>query len=314
MIYQNLLVTGCGGDIGLTLGTIALETGAANRVVGCDMNTNHPGSAVFDACETIPRADSPDFPAALARLADKHRIDAIVPTSEAEITRLAAEGALESFHGRDVITANRKAVEAGLDKFNTYRMLTEAGLPAPWTVIVGEGEPKSFPCIFKPRRGQGGKGLKRVEQKDASTVAAGHKDFVWQELILPDEPEYTCGLYCTKHGEVRTIIFSRRLQGDITRTAEVVEHAGIDVLLRKIARAADLCGSINVQLRVDREGPKVFEINPRFSSTVGFRHRLGFRDFIWSLEERRGLAIEDFAPAQIGTRVYRGTSLFVIRP
>jgi carbamoyl-phosphate synthase large subunit len=314
MIYQNVLVTGCGGDIGLTLGTIALETGAANRVIGCDMSTNHPGTAVFDACETIPRADSPDFPVALARLIDKHRIDAIVPTSEAEITRLAAEGGLESFHGCDVVAANRKAVEAGLDKFNTYQMLTLAGLPAPWTVVVGEGEPKSFPCIFKPRRGQGGKGLKRVEQKDAAAVSAGRKDFVWQELILPDEPEYTCGLYRSRQGEVRTIIFSRQLQGDITRTAEVVEHAGIEALLHRIAATADLSGSINVQLRVDQEGPKVFEINPRFSSTVGFRHRLGFRDFVWSLQERRGLAIEAFAPAQTGTRVYRGTSLFVIRP
>ena len=29
----------------------------------------------------------------------------------------------------------------------------------------------------------------------------------------------------------------------------------------------------------------VFEINPRFSSTVGMRHKVGFSDLIWSIQE-----------------------------
>ena len=34
-----------------------------------------------------------------------------------------------------------------------------------------------------------------------------------------------------------------------------------------------------------KKGPMIFEINPRFSSTVYMRHKLGFTDVIWSLKE-----------------------------
>lgn len=315
MIYENILITGCGGDIGLTLGDIAKTENAAAGVFGCDMTTGHPGASVFDACDIVPRADDAGYLDALERIADRRRIDAIVPMSEAEIARLAQDGSLEKFRGRDVIAANPKAVETGLDKFNTYRMLIDAGLTAPWTILVGEGDPKAFPCIVKPRRGQGGKGLRRVENAAvAADIAPSHTGFIWQELILPDDAEYTCGLYRDNNGETRTLIFRRQLQGDITKMAEVVENEAVDTLLHGIADAIGLRGAVNVQLRIDDQGPKVFEINPRFSSTVGFRHRLGFRDFIWSLAERRQQPLEPYRPPLTGTKVFRGISLFVTPP
>jgi carbamoyl-phosphate synthase large subunit len=312
-LYDTILITGCGGDIGLALGTIAAESGAANRLIGCDIYAEHPGGAVFDVCELVPPADAADYFPRLNQLADRYQVDAIVPMSEAEIGRFAEAGFLESFSGRTVITANRLAVETGLDKLETYRALKRAGLPAPWTVAVDEGDPLSLPCIVKPRRGQGGKGLQRVEAASAvREIAKTHPGYIWQELILPDEPEYTCGLYRSRTGEIRTIIFARRLRGGVTYSAEVVENETIDALLRAIARAVDLAGAINVQLRVDAEGPKVFEINPRFSSTVGFRHQLGFSDFLWSLQERRGMALAPYVPPRPGIRIFRGTSLLVI--
>ena len=45
-------------------------------------------------------------------------------------------------------------------------------------------------------------------------------------------------------------------------------------------------GSINLQLRMVEGVPMLFEINPRFSSTVEFRDEFGFKDLIWSLEDK----------------------------
>jgi len=45
---------------------------------------------------------------------------------------------------------------------------------------------------------------------------------------------------------------------------------------------------MNVQLRLTEQGPRVFEINPRFSSTVLMRHRIGFSDVLWSIQEAEG--------------------------
>jgi carbamoyl-phosphate synthase large subunit len=50
----------------------------------------------------------------------------------------------------------------------------------------------------------------------------------------------------------------------------------------------------------------VFEINPRFSSTVVFRHKLGFTDLVWSLQEQVLNLSTSYVPTRpIGTRVYR---------
>src|SRR3546814_6554984 len=60
----------------------------------------------------------------------------------------------------------------------------------------------------------------------------------------------------------------------------------IESLCATVARALDLRGSINIQLRLGSRGPMIFEINHRFSSTVVFRHRLDFSDLLWSLQEQ----------------------------
>ena len=58
-----------------------------------------------------------------------------------------------------------------------------------------------------------------------------------------------------------------------------------------IAEGLDLRGSMNIQLRLTDKGPRVFEINPRFSSTVLMRHRIGFSDVLWALEEAEGKSV-----------------------
>jgi carbamoyl-phosphate synthase large subunit len=306
VIFDTVLITGCGGDIALALARIARESGAAHRLVGCDIQDDHPGPVFYDTIARTLRADHPDYLENLKRIVVANGVDAIVPTSEAEIARFLSADACAGFGGVQVIMANPLSIEIGLDKLATIDMLRRSGLPAPWTTIVGKAPPVSLPCILKPRRGHGGKGLRRVESADeVERLTRENPGALWQQLLLPDDQEYTCGLYRSRNGSIRTLALKRKLQGGFTGSGEVVASATIDALLERIAVALDLYGSINVQLRMTANGPMVFEINPRFSSTVGFRHRLGFHDFIWSLLERRGLAIDAYIPPRPGTRFYR---------
>ena len=48
---------------------------------------------------------------------------------------------------------------------------------------------------------------------------------------------------------------------------------------------------MNIQFQLADEGPRVFEINPRFSSTVLMRHCIGFSDVLWTLEEAEGKSV-----------------------
>jgi carbamoyl-phosphate synthase large subunit len=305
MIFDTILLTGCGGDIARSISQIIHETKVATRVIGCDVRKMSWDSAIFDFCEFVPCADDPSYFDRLVGILRRHDVDAVVPLSDMEIRRFLNAGFLHEIEGRAVIAANPLAVQIGLDKFETNQMLVNNQLPAPWTRIVGKGEPLEFPCIVKPRFGQGSKGIQRIQIGDVAQHAAKGSNYVWQELILPDSEEYTCGVFGTASGEVRTITFRRQLRGSATAVAEVAEVESIERLLTSIASAVQLRGSINVQLRLSSKGPMVFEINPRFSSTVEFRNRLGFRDFIWSLMERKTLKIEPYVPPPVGITLYR---------
>lgn len=128
---------------------------------------------------------------------------------------------------------------------------------------------------------------------------------MFQELIPEDEGEYTCGLFRSGAGEIRTIVFRRKLRGGLTGSGVVVESPAIEKLLNVIAERLNLCGSINVQLRLNAGVPYVFEINPRFSSTVRFRHQLGFSDVLWALRDHIKVSIGDYRPLQRGIRFYK---------
>jgi carbamoyl-phosphate synthase large subunit len=133
-----------------------------------------------------------------------------------------------------------------------------------------------------------------------------------QEYLEPDDEEYTCGLFRSRTGQIVTIVFRRKLIGDSTGYGETINDDLIESLLKTIAEKINLRGSINVQLRNTRRGPVVFEINPRFSSTVLFRHMLGYQDLIWSINDKFGELILNEIPNFSGRKIYRGYDMRVI--
>lgn len=312
--FARILVTGCGGDIGQSVAKLLRTLDSVQYIAGCDLHADHAGPTFFDSCAIVPRADHADYPGALVEVARAHAIDMLIPTSEAEILRLTDEPPERI--DIPVLSANAKAIRIGLDKLATADHLGTLGLRAPWTTTVGENPPRSIPCLLKKRHGQGGKGLVLVENDElVAHYAASRAGDLWQELLLPDDQEYTCGVYRTRRGETRTLALRRKLQGGLTGSGVVVEDASIDAYLLAVAAGLDLSGSINVQLRLTEQGPVAFEINPRFSSTVLFRHLLGFRDLLWSLQEASGAEPDRYeggAPA--GTRFYRGSHEIVVPP
>lgn len=109
------------------------------------------------------------------------------------------------------------------------------------------------------------------------------ENWIFQELLSTEEHEYTAGVFKSKQGDIKTITFRRILHGGRTGYGEVVQDSTIDQFLYELAEDIDFSGSINIQFRMTDRGPIIFEINPRFSSTLVFRHKLGFKDIEWSI-------------------------------
>lgn len=303
MLFHKILVTGCGGDIGIAIGRILQETKIADSVVGCDIEEDHAGRVFFDRCFAMESAASPQYEERLTQLIEDAQIDLVIPTSEPELRLLYAD----HFFGRRALflMANDTALEIGFDKYKTAEFLQAHGLPHPWTQRAADGAPRELPCILKSRTGCGSKDVRILTAETYREENAYHEDDIFQEWIAGDEEEYTCGLFRSVSDEIRTIILRRRLREGRTVCGAVEENPAIEALLSALAKALNLRGSINVQLRLRDGVPYVFEINPRFSSTVRFRHQLGFSDLLWSVQDVAGHLPSDYVPPRAGLRFYK---------
>ena len=304
---MKILVTGIACDIGNAIGRILAASDICDSVIGCDIHDQYGGKHIFHKCFIVPRANDTNYIDILCRLVEENQITLIVPTSEAEQRFLLSNDMLSSIGNAKLILPSICAMEVGYDKLKTTHFLKEADLPYPWTYEVKKLRPKSLPCILKSRTGSGSKDIKLVKSEyEISLYEKLYPDFIWQEQIGSDTEEYTCGVYRSTRGEIRVISFHRRLTQGHTSFGELVDVGQITRLCEEIADRLELVGSINVQLRLVDEVPVVFEINPRFSSTVMFRHMMGFQDLIWSIYETLLMELPEYKlKYEVGRRFFK---------
>jgi len=295
----RVLITATGGDVGKSIVYLMRRHFGDFTLVGCDMNDTDSARAAVDDFTVAPRADSPGYPAWLRQFIEDERIDFLIPTSDAELSTLARVTDLP------MISAGRMAIEVGSDKLRTSEFLTSLGIPGPWTDT--SYPPRALPCVIKPRSGQGSKNVAICHTKEQVEVAwsnAGELALA-QELLTPSDQEITCAVYRSATGEIRVLQLHRRLEGGMTSWARVIEEPRIFAQCETLATQLEVTGSINVQLILTDEGPRIFEINPRFSSTVAMRDALGFRDLEWAVNEFLGHALPDFSGCEVGSTVVR---------
>lgn len=315
MTSGPIMLTGAGGDIGIAVARCLRDAYRDATLIGADSRSDTPAPAFFDHTLRLPRADEDSYLARLEEAARQTGAALLLPLAEAELSVLLSAGLLEGgIAGALVVAASRLAVETGLDKLRTFHVLRDAGLAVPDSGIVGRDEPGAYPLVIKPRSGQGSKGLAIVERADFEHHANLRAGDLWQRLLPDAEEEYTCGVARFPGVVPRVMAFRRKLAGGFTGSGVLVRDARIDELCGAIAERLDLRGAVNVQLRMDGGRPTVFEINPRFSSTVGFRHRLGFRDVVWSIQDRLGDPVEDYGPPPVGQRIHRVSDEVILPP
>jgi carbamoyl-phosphate synthase large subunit len=287
---KRILISGIGGDIAQGVATILREARPEIKLLGIDVHDQHGGHLFVDHFLLIPNASSFNYLSSLKKIIKEHKVDAVILMSEPELN--AALPLLELESDVKWITSGAAVVKAGLDKFKTMQALIKVGIPIPWTILVCDGHPISYPCILKNRAGSGSRAVFIVKNdEDADYLAKQYPDAIFQELLEPNDREVTCAVYRRKDGRVSTLLMLRRLTGGFTGWAKVIKDDAATRMCETIAKGLNLQGSMNVQIRLTEEGPRVFEINPRFSSTVLMRHRLGFSDVLWAIDEAEGKLI-----------------------
>ncbi len=300
---MQFLVTAANGNIAEAIAGILREEFPYAGVHGVDAVGGWPGEAIFDSVQKIPWAADDDYPDALHQAARQVGATLIIPSNDREILRLSNEPAQAGELPLLILRAD--LARTFCDKLETAEWLKAHNFISPRTVALTQASELDLPLIVKPRLGSGSFNVSHVRTKSRLRgLQEEYGDDYVAQTYLPDvESEMTCALL-RLNGDFRMIALQRKLGGDRTISAKVVDEPAVNDLLRGIAEAADLHGAINVQLRLTPEGPMIFEINPRFSSTVKMHHMLGFKDLVWAIKGLDGSALPEYKP-QTGATVYR---------
>ena len=280
---MKCLVTATKGDVGRALVGIVRSSFPEWSLYGCDRSSEVQKDSLFLEHLLSVDATNTDYVNWLERCIDKYAIDLVIPGSDAEIMAISKSGGLSV----EVIMPNKSAVVIGSEKILTYRFLKENGLPVPQSALIDDNIDFDFPFIVKPNMGRGSRDIEVCS--DAAQLAELRRLYpnsIAQEFLHPSSEEMTCAVIRTKSGQIGVLALRRRIRNGASVWAQVVRDKEIFDYCRAIAERIQLRGSINIQLINTVEGPKAFEINARFSSTVGLRHKLGFTDLVWAIQDQ----------------------------
>lgn len=229
-------------------------------------------------------ASSPDYIKKLIDKCKEYGITHLIPVNEEEIREINKNRDIFEANQIKVMINSYSVVDTFLDKYRTYQFLDS---------LESIDVPKTYKCngfiedgktyIVKLNHSCGSKFMKQIKtRKELETMNLNYEKYVVQQYLDNDEEEYTVGVY--SNGEkISTIIFKRKLQHGYTSFVELVYDEGIKKQAEYIAKKIGLKGYINIQLRKHNNKNYIFEINPRISGTVYFRHMLGFKDVLWWL-------------------------------
>ena len=290
-----ILVTAVGSELSFSILKAIKCSQFDHYLVGCDIYEEVVGKYWCDRFENVPLAKNKDaYLQRIIEIVKAYNVRILIPTVDPESVILSP--LIEEFkerYGCHILVNRHEELERYNDKWRAYEWYGSHDIPTPETVLCTTvrdlHDPNSswtFPCIIKPRTGGGSRHVHMCHSvHDLERYLPVVPEPIIQDFVGQSEEEYTAGTYRTMGGEVYVILLKRTLKFGMTNTAETVTSKELEAFCRDVILKTNLLGSNNIQFRIAESGPKVIEINPRFSGTVGIRAKFGFNDVeMWITE------------------------------
>ena len=225
-----------------------------------------------DRAHQIPMGSDPKFLASLRELCARIEIDVLVPGVDEELLPIAEHR--DALGLTRVVLPDTTFVSSMLDKLTFAEVMDSQGIAVPRTVRLDRSESWThFPCIVKPRRGRGSRGVTVVaHQVELRSIAAGlgmdASALIVQELIVGDE--YSVQVIAGPDGVLRAVVpASILIKRGITISAVTKADEVIFRACDYLHHVFPTSGIYNVQGILTRDGKfMAFEINPRVSTTL----------------------------------------------
>ena len=217
-----------------------------------------------------------------------HKIKAVIPLYDPDLSVLAANKKSFETIGTTVIVSDPNIVEICHDKWKTYQFLNDNGFDAPKTYISIDQarddiqrKALDYPLVVKPRFGMGSIGL-FIAENDAELgifveklSRYSNEGVVIQEKLTGQE--YGLDVINDLKGDYRNTICKIKysMRAGETDSAETVNHEALKMLGRRLSQRLRHIANLDVDVFVSDQKKYILEMNPRFGGGYPFSHMAG---------------------------------------
>lgn len=285
MRFSCALLTGAGAPPGLTAIRSLREANLGLRLIAADAAPYAAGlfEDGLEASLILPSAarDPDRYAEAVEAVCKRHGVDLIIPGSEAECAVLAPLADKFRAQGVEIPVPEPEVLRFGLDKAALLARARERSLPAPRTLAISgeadlDGWDGGFPCVLKPRRSRGARGVSYPDtlqalKRDWRRTSAEEGDCLVQTFIPGGVDQiHTVGAIFI-HGRLMLATVHRKLaanppSGGAATAGETVRDGTIrQAGLAVLEATGPWHGFAAVELKVSAADgrPWLLEINPR---------------------------------------------------
>ena len=264
---KRLLFSGAGGSI-FPYMFQALEEDYEVYAMDSDEKIAHlyKNEKIF----TVPNINEENFKSVIKNIITEHKIDVYIPGIDEEIL-IAIE--ISKKMGIQVLSPAEAFVKLCLDKFELMKILNTHEISTIETYMADEyNEDFDYPIFLKPNIGRGSRGIKKIDNLNEYEAYFILEEYKKEEVLVQPfigGDEYTVSVTVNNLNQLIAVVPKIVLtkQG-ITKHAQSIKHEKIEKICKKIVDLLNPNGSFNVQLKLLDNEIYIFEINPRFSTTL----------------------------------------------
>ena len=269
------------------------------RVIGVDVGEKALGRHFVDAFAVVPPGDHPGYVDAICAIAERYKVDLVLPKADEEALALAARRADVEVRGRKLACGSIETLRIIADKMRAYEVLAAAGIRVPaWHRATSLAEIESAVAaildrhggaVVKPPDERGARGVCviRSDVRGAHAIEGGremHMDLatfkseflhrfaqrlpamVMERLV---EPVHDIDILAYEGRPIR-VIPRRRVDSALPNEGHLfVDAPELVDLGERLARALNLTWLYDCDVMYDAEGrPGILEVNPRPSGSL----------------------------------------------
>lgn len=285
---NNILITGAGGSVYSAIIPQLLESKIFNNYYFIDIDDN---CAMKFICEKeyfsnmyfikCPSGDSLEYKLFIKHLIIDKKINFCLPLVDEELLSFLELYNYESINFKLCLPKNKDFVQRCLNKKETIKMLQAINIETPYLIEKSDLTnyyDSNLKIIVKPLSGHGSNGIYKFTADKVMGLIFSDiinvDNYCFQEYIEGDE--YTVSV-------IDNIVVPKKIikKKGITISAVTEYNSIIEKTCLEIVDKLKPDGPFNVQGKLYLNKFKVFEINPRLSTTTILTHKAGLNEVIY---------------------------------